>query len=241
MKADIDQTLQKLTRATKIESLWRLTVDALRAEGISMVSYHMVDARNATIRILSEGFPDDWVHEYVELNYLAIDPIPELASKLSEPFFWHDVDKLVQHTPQVDSYLEAMNNAGLGDGLAMYVFGPGLRNAYVGLGFGDRQDLPDRDEVMRYHFLVQAAHLRLCALTDPGERSPLSAREVEVLKWIALGKSNSVIADILEISTHTVDAHLRSIYRKLGVSDRTTAAIRGVGATLVSFPDPEGT
>ncbi len=55
---------------------------------------------------------------------------------------------------------------------------------------------------------------------------PLTAREREVLDWLALGLSNRAIADRLRISEHTVKFHVTSIYGKLGVSSRAEA-IRG--------------
>ena len=61
----------------------------------------------------------------------------------------------------------------------------------------------------------------------------LSERETEVLALVARGKSNALIGDILGISVHTVDAHLRRIYLKLGVFDRISAAVRGIGVGLI--------
>ena len=54
---------------------------------------------------------------------------------------------------------------------------------------------------------------------------PLSPREMEVLAYIVQGASNKVIAIGLGISQQTVKNHMTSIFRKLGVSDRTEAAI----------------
>jgi LuxR family maltose regulon positive regulatory protein len=55
---------------------------------------------------------------------------------------------------------------------------------------------------------------------------PLSRRELEVLPLIAEGLSNQEIAARLYLSLHTVKAHARSIYAKLGVNSRTQAAAR---------------
>lgn len=52
----------------------------------------------------------------------------------------------------------------------------------------------------------------------------LTVREAEVLLWIARGKSNRDIADILSLSPRTVNKHLEQIYAKLGVENRTSAA-----------------
>lgn len=56
------------------------------------------------------------------------------------------------------------------------------------------------------------------------EKLSITAREAEVLLWIARGKSNRNIAEILKISARTVDKHLEQIYIKLGVENRTSAA-----------------
>jgi NarL family two-component system response regulator LiaR len=53
----------------------------------------------------------------------------------------------------------------------------------------------------------------------------LTDREMEVLKLIALGKSNQEIADELFIGIKTVKYHLTNLFGKLGVEDRTQAAI----------------
>ena len=68
----------------------------------------------------------------------------------------------------------------------------------------------------------------------PWAKNPLSGREMEILDWVARGKSNSVIAEILNLSAGTVDTYLRRIYDKLDVSDRTSAAVRGVGMGLIA-------
>jgi DNA-binding response OmpR family regulator/DNA-binding CsgD family transcriptional regulator len=64
-------------------------------------------------------------------------------------------------------------------------------------------------------------------------RLMLTHREAEVLLWVARGKSNRDIADILTLSPRTVNKHLEQIYSKLGVENRTSAAalaMRTLGA-----------
>ena len=55
---------------------------------------------------------------------------------------------------------------------------------------------------------------------------PLSERELEILSWIARGASNKEIAGRLFIAEGTVKNHVTHILGKLGVRDRTQAAIR---------------
>ncbi|MEP0233581.1 response regulator [Roseibium sp.] len=68
-------------------------------------------------------------------------------------------------------------------------------------------DHPNQDEVLRQHF-------------------GLTAREADVLLWIAKGKANRDIGEILGLSPRTVNKHLEQIYQKLGVENRASAAVR---------------
>lgn len=54
----------------------------------------------------------------------------------------------------------------------------------------------------------------------------LTQREAEVLIWIAKGKSNKDIGEILNLSPRTVNKHLEQIFVKLGVENRASAAVR---------------
>lgn len=86
----------------------------------------------------------------------------------------------------------------------------------------------------------QLASLRISMLQgeqarDPAEAalsevlSSLTKREKEVLDHLARGYSNRQIARSLEISERTVKNHLRNIFTKLGVGDRTSAVVKALG------------
>jgi DNA-binding NarL/FixJ family response regulator len=65
----------------------------------------------------------------------------------------------------------------------------------------------------------------------------LSERECEVLALIVEGSTNQEIGEELGIARNTVKNHLRSIYAKLDVKNRTEAAAYAVGNSLVCLPD----
>ena len=62
---------------------------------------------------------------------------------------------------------------------------------------------------------------------------PLTQRETQVLRHVALGLSNKEIGRSLEISVETVKEHVQNILRKIAVSDRTQAAVWAVRKKLV--------
>jgi DNA-binding NarL/FixJ family response regulator len=63
----------------------------------------------------------------------------------------------------------------------------------------------------------------------------LSPREREVLQLLAQGLTNREIARILTVSTSTIKIHVEHILAKLGVSDRTQAAVRAIELGLLQF------
>jgi DNA-binding NarL/FixJ family response regulator len=82
------------------------------------------------------------------------------------------------------------------------------------------------------------AHLRTGDLTGQDEErvdEPLTAREVEVLEWLAEGLPNKRIAARLAISDQTVKFHVASIMAKLGAANRVETVRRAVRRGLVSL------
>ena len=138
-------------------------------------------------------------------------------------------------TPGERDFLEEFRAAGLGHGVSLPLYGPDGRRGQGGLGFREGVRRLKPAELRAYWQICELAHLRFCALVLPklGALPKLSRREAEVLGWVARGKSNALIGDILGISAATVDAHLRRIYLKLGVFDRISAAVRGIGIGLI--------
>ena len=63
----------------------------------------------------------------------------------------------------------------------------------------------------------------------------LSEREVEILKLIAQGTSNKIIATSLNIGESTVKTHIQSIFNKLGVNDRTEAVTEAIKKGIITL------
>jgi DNA-binding NarL/FixJ family response regulator len=67
---------------------------------------------------------------------------------------------------------------------------------------------------------------------------PLTPRELEVLELLAVGRTNQEIARAFGVSRGTVKRHVENLIAKLGVSDRTQAAVRALDLGIISFPEP---
>jgi non-specific serine/threonine protein kinase len=76
-------------------------------------------------------------------------------------------------------------------------------------------------------------------LLDPGSPGVvLTAREVEILRLLVAGQTNSAIAEALFLSVRTIENHVARISAKLGVRTRTAAATAAIAAGLVAPPPP---
>jgi transcriptional regulator EpsA len=95
---------------------------------------------------------------------------------------------------------------------------------------------------------LDTAFCRVTPLTEPPPNQPqltnqpnaienygLSKREVEIMNWVKMGKTNLEIASILDISVFTVKNHLRHVFKVLDVSNRMQAA-----AKIAHRPKQEG-
>jgi DNA-binding CsgD family transcriptional regulator len=97
-----------------------------------------------------------------------------------------------------------------------------------------RKDFNERDrrvlDLLRPH--IEMAHdnalrwtRRQAADARTASHAPLTARELEVGRWLAEGKTNREIAVILQSNVRTIEKHVENMLRKLGVENRTAAAV----------------
>lgn len=231
--------LAKIESAKSLAELWRVVRTYYREQGFTAVAY-LVPGRigenpNEMI-VIHHGFPAKVVEAYTQDYDIGDDPLPRFSRTQGVAGRWSELWQLFEPDERQLKFRDDMRAAGIGDGFALPVFGPLGRNASVSVGEPVNEAALDDAPVSEMQMLAQAAHLHLCTLMpdpNPLER-PLSARELEILDWVAKGKSNSVIAEILELSGGTVDTYLRRIYEKMNVSDRTSAAVRAVSMGLIA-------
>lgn len=236
---DLQEFETEIDRASCFEELWHLYVDFVQSRGIWQVGYHHLPPLGApdahVQRLKNTGFSVEWVDFYLEAREKGTTPMSDHAQQNGEPVYWDEIDLLRALSPEEEAHLVILRAAGFTEGICIPTFGPNGRNGMFALRLRVGMPRLPLRSLRDVNWACQTAHLRYCALLLPslGEPPHLSRRESEVLRWVALGKSNASIGSILGISTHTVDAHLRRIYLKMGVFDRISAALRGMGFGLI--------
>jgi DNA-binding NarL/FixJ family response regulator len=84
------------------------------------------------------------------------------------------------------------------------------------------------------HLSAQAAARLIREMRSPANQVPLTDREQQVLRGLAIGRTNKEIAGSLDIALTTVKSHVRAILDKLGVDSRTQAAVYAVRSQLLA-------
>ena len=93
----------------------------------------------------------------------------------------------------------------------------------------DGEDPPEESLLMRIRHIMREEFD--VAILPP--EFPLTSREAQVLRHVALGLSNREIARSLSISVETVKEHVQNVLRKIKATDRTDAAVRAIKAGIV--------
>jgi DNA-binding CsgD family transcriptional regulator len=222
--------LAQIRAAQSVLPLREATMDAFSQIGFSsayFVTPVTSDRRFGRVHS-ANNMAEEWSAAYpVKLRFE--DPLPDLALRLCRPLRWSEARAIEPPGRQEEPFYAFLARLGFEEGLALPTYGPGARTGFVGLPAVRGAALDDETEAGA-HAIAQMSFLRYCELID-GQASidvRLSERELDVVYWIAMGKSNSVIAEILGISAETVDSYVRRAFRKLGVSDRTSAVLHSV-------------
>ncbi len=154
-------------------------------------------------------------------TYLARCPMNRHVLETERPFFWTKSGAEGQ-----EAYRVVARPTGDGvHGLQVPVFGQvGLVGAMSFGGADIDSSLDARLDLESVAIAAVGTGRRLTAASDRSAQTrTLSARELEVMRWIASGRQHSDIALRLGLSERTVENHLRRIRRRLGVSNTAQA------------------
>lgn len=114
-----------------------------------------------------------------------------------------------------------------GDAMCIPLYGPNNRVGYMFVAFGVSRTQCDEFYRFRVETLANKFHVRYCLMLNAMHVSVnVTPREAQVLELITHGKTNSEIATILDISASTVSGYVQTIFLKLDVTDRVSAALR---------------
>tara|TARA_R110002072_G_scaffold129294_2_gene267696 strand:+ start:35 stop:763 length:729 start_codon:yes stop_codon:yes gene_type:complete len=183
--------------------------------------------------LLILDFPKPWVERYIEQNYIEKDVIFRKAVRDMQAFKWQDVSYDDNMSHQI---FDEAGEFGIKNGVTVPINLPGYYPATVNI-IGENCDVSDEDyhaiHLISVYYYNAIIRIQKSKYADDFQEMDLAPRERECLHWVAQGKSDTDIGDILFLSPHTVHSYVESAKRKLHVSTRTQAAVRAVFCGLI--------
>lgn len=183
----------------------------------------------ADLMLLNQWSPD-WSDRYLTRNYFARDPMVHEIFRAAEPFRWKDVLERRKLSRAELQIIQEASEFGMKDGFVVPIHLLNGRMAAFTMA-GPSSDLDDQRARAALHLIALYAHARmrqLKPLPPRGDISGLTSRERECLLWAAAGKTDWEISEILHIGERTVNKHIESAKRRLGVTTRVQAVVQAL-------------
>ncbi|MDM0043252.1 autoinducer binding domain-containing protein [Variovorax dokdonensis] len=237
MQPSSENLLRALDRAPTEDVVFDALLAEARRLGFEHCAYglRLVVPVSAPKVITLNNYPVDWQARYQAAGYLEVDPSVRHGRLSQEPLVWTDGvfesarnlwDEARDHGLRVGWAQSSLDGFGVGGMLTLSRSSQPLTAV----------ELASIESDMRW--LVQAAHMALSRLMKPRYavelESPLTPREIEVLKWTADGKTAADIGDILSISVPTVNFHIKNVVHKLKAANKTAAVVRALLSGLLN-------
>lgn len=238
----ISEFIDSTIAAKSAEEVFRLYEKAVAYYGFDRIMYsaltHHPVYDSISAPSIMRNYPDDWINYYVEHGYVQADPVRKYGIATRGPFTWAGMEEKLQLSPVQKDVMNGGREAGLHNGIGIPLHGPFGEVLGVGLasstGGVDPKECLSAVHLLTVQFhTVYMAHLETEKMTRPPVH--LTPREHEVLQWCREGKSNWAIGEILNISEHGVDFHLRNILNKLNADSRITAVVKALYLGLITI------
>jgi len=181
----------------------------------------------------------DLISEYLSNKLYTSGPVFEYIRTTGLPITWSDVfvEGKIKKLPEIEKYIKLLSSRGYHNGVAMPVFGVGNSFGFISLASHQKAINIKLDKnIIVQHVCIDLMrqYIRITKIENGGVIK-LTRREKEVLTWVLKGKSNSVIAQLMNISEHTVSTYIKRSTKKLNASSKWSAALTAVLIGLIQY------
>jgi len=231
----LESFLERLENATALEELQELILALKDHYGLDHLVYHWVSADGEQYGCGS--YSTDWVQRYVDRDYLRIDPVIIGCFRKFNPVDWKRLD---WSSKAARAFQKDAIDHGIGNqGYSIPIRGP---NGQFALFSASRNCSDDawseftranqRDLILFAHYFNDRA-LEIAKGRAPEPAKSLSPREVDALTFLAMGYGRGQVAEMLEISEHTLRAYIESARFKLNALNTTHAVARALSEGMI--------
>jgi len=218
------ETIDRATDASLIQQAFQELIEKL---GFSyVICARLTAGQHDPLNVLMCTWPKGFREAYQTRGYAEHDPILGEIVRVRHALDWPQGLEKRRLTSKEARVLEQARKAGLCYGLSIPITEVSGNLGLVSVSGPN----PCADNRVRSALTLVANYVyhRLHALNATTTRQRLSRREIEVLHWIAEGKSDWQIGQILSISAKTVNYHTENLKRKFGVATRMQAVVSAI-------------
>jgi LuxR family transcriptional regulator, quorum-sensing system regulator CciR len=235
-----------VTAASKVTTMagLRALIDATTRElafDYFAIVHHVCFGRPAGENVRLTNYPLEWVG-FIRQCAKLTDPVVRAAERMSSGFKWDQLGSLLSLTPAEAAYMRHAARHGIVQGYTVPNHVPGEMFGSCNFALRGGRSFPDASISAAQalgSFAFEAA--RRLIKQRPGEiylqPAPLSDRQRECLLFVAKGKSDSVIADLLAIRPRTVNEHIEAAKRRYSVATRSQLLVRALFRSEICFSE----
>lgn len=232
--------IEKCQRGEDFASLLKEMTDLAALLGFdrfSITNLWQVEKNLVVPAIKAANYDQDLLAEYSALALGLVDPIWKRAQVSANPFRWSDV--LASEDGSVDPVVLAYyERAGIVEGVTIPVFNERFERSIVGFSSSTAVNISDDDLALLGLAIIVFRRSSVARFLDASEKRKsevLTAREREVLRWTAAGKSAWEVSAILDLSEKTVARHLLNIRAKLRATNTVHAVAEAIRSRQIEL------
>lgn len=216
---------------SSFEELVRWTQERLGSN--AAISCSIETKTNAISNVLISDYPEQWINEYINSNYMAIDPVMKLALASDTIIDWRTAYAQTERDEAVRDFIASAEAHGLASGLTQKYSNSHSSTLTV---FSYANVDQDKRHLSAYFLktLLPLIHQHdSCETTITRQEVMLSPKELLILQFAMEGYKVADIGYRAKVTENTVKFHLKNIYKKMKVDNRAHAVARAIQLGLI--------
>ncbi|MDB5602747.1 MAG: transcriptional regulatory protein [Xanthobacteraceae bacterium] len=232
--------VERLQQLTEYDEICQHIMKEMEWFGFSCVSSFSIPGpgENLKASIQLNNRPQEYTERYVEKNYVVHDPAVTELRKTIHPYSWSDIRKRRVLKKSEKLIMDEATEFGARDGFIIPIVTIS-GSAALFCPCGLEPDLSPRARAAVEIIGIYSHHALQRALVhkqrEEAAHTPLTPREREIMQWVASGKTDDEIADILSVGTSTVTSHVENAKKKLDAFRRTYAVVQAIRSGEISL------
>jgi DNA-binding CsgD family transcriptional regulator len=177
-------------------------------------------------RFFFNDWPEAWLKIYEERDIFPVDPFLEESRRTMTPFLWSEIEHTRPLTPRGREVYKIGREFGWREVIGVPIHGPAGYQGIVSIATMKDVQLSPTDRAcleMTSRAIHDKCRKQIGFGLKPEDLPKLTPRELECMQWVAAGKSNWEIGQVLNISEATAHFHIENAKKKLDKSTRTEA------------------